>query len=177
MKNIYIIRHCTAKGQSPNAQLTNEGLIQAEKLAHVFSEIAIDRIISSPYKRAKQSIEPLAEQLKINIELDERLKERILSKQNLSNWQEKLKASFLDFDLKLIGGESSREAQARVISIIEEVFNSNYDHTILVTHGNLLALLLNYYNNNFGFDEWLSLSNPAVYILKKTDNQITYDRF
>ncbi len=64
-------------------------------------------------------------------------------------------------DLKLIGGESSHEAMARGIEVVQEAPN----HCILVTHGNLMSLLVKYYDDSFGFTEWKSLSNPDVYKL------------
>ncbi|MFZ7946018.1 histidine phosphatase family protein [Neobacillus sp. 19] len=57
------MRHCEAAGQPPEAQLTDRGLKQAIGLCEFFSNIKIDRIISSPYKRAIESIQPLAKRL------------------------------------------------------------------------------------------------------------------
>ncbi|WP_332888779.1 histidine phosphatase family protein [Paenibacillus selenitireducens] len=56
--NIYIVRHCKAEGQSPDANLTDEGYIQAERLAEFLHHKNIESIISSPYVRAVQSIFP-----------------------------------------------------------------------------------------------------------------------
>jgi len=176
MKNIYVIRHCEANGQFPEAKLTNNGLTQAEDLSAFFSNIQIDRIISSPYKRALDSITPLAKQLNVDIEIDIRLKERVLSTENLSDWFEKLGSTFDDIDLKFQGGESSKEAMLRVSEVVEEVCRNKVKNTIIVTHGNLIALLLKYYMKDFGFEEWQNLSNPDVFLLKNEDNKICYER-
>ncbi|HBU80510.1 histidine phosphatase family protein [Paenibacillus sp. UMB7766-LJ446] len=48
MKNIYVVRHCKADGQAPDAQLSAIGAEQAEKLAGFLSNKDIDYIISSP---------------------------------------------------------------------------------------------------------------------------------
>lgn len=153
MKKIYIIRHCEADGQSAEAHLTSRGSIQATDLSAFFSTIQVDRIISSPYKRAIDSIQPLAKQLNVEIEIDKRLKERVLSTENLSDWFEKLKTTFDDIDLKFEGGESSKEAMQRVSEVVENIFNSKTKNTIIVTHGNLMALLLKRYIKDFGFEE------------------------
>ncbi|MFZ7946105.1 histidine phosphatase family protein [Neobacillus sp. 19] len=79
LKRIYVIRHCEAAGQPPEAQLTDRGLKQAIGLCEFFSNIKIDRIISSPYKRAIESIQPLAKRLNIEVEIDSKLTERVLS--------------------------------------------------------------------------------------------------
>nr|WP_141431787.1 histidine phosphatase family protein [Bacillus sp. 03113] len=176
MKKIYIIRHCEAEGQPSEAQLTDIGLKQAIDLSGFFSDIKIDRIISSPYKRAIQSIQPLAKRLNVEIEVDRQLTERILSTKNLPDWFEKLRATFEDTKLKFEGGESSQEAMKRIVKVVEKVFNSDIENTIIVTHGNLLSLLLNYINKDFGFDDWQNLSNPDVFLLKKESNIVTYER-
>jgi 2,3-bisphosphoglycerate-dependent phosphoglycerate mutase len=176
LKKIYLIRHCEAEGQQAEAQLTDNGLNQASNLAEFFSDIQIDRIISSPYTRAIQSIKPLAEHLNIEIEKDHQLTERVLSTKNLPDWFEKLRTSFDNLELKFEGGESSQEAMNRIAEVVEEVFNNETNNSIIVTHGNLMALLLKYYNHDFGFEEWQNLSNPDVYLLKNEKNQVTYER-
>ncbi|QKE75796.1 hypothetical protein HPK19_08805 [Arthrobacter citreus] len=47
-KEIYIIRHCEAKGQPIGSELTERGIQQAKDLAIFFSKIKIDQIYSSP---------------------------------------------------------------------------------------------------------------------------------
>ena len=83
MTNFILIRHCQASGQEPEAQLTTEGLKQANELGGFLKHYNISRIISSPFTRAIQTITPYATNKNFEIELDERLKERILSSENL----------------------------------------------------------------------------------------------
>lgn len=169
MTKLYLIRHCQAEGQEPEAQLTADGQEQAEKLALFLVNYNINRIISSPFRRTIQSITPFANKLNLEIEVDERLKERILSSENLSDWFEKLKQSFEDVDMKCVGGESSKEATERIVSLITEVTNVQTDNVAIVTHGNISALLLNHISKNFGFDQWQKLSNPDVYVIENNN--------
>ncbi len=123
-KNIYIIRHCKAEGQPPEAPLTKMGHNQAQQLNDFFSEIMVNRIVSSPFLRAIQSVEPLSHAKSLAIEIDDRLSERRLSTANLPDWQEKLKATFLDLDLTYEGGESSQQATNRAVEVIDEALES-----------------------------------------------------
>jgi 2,3-bisphosphoglycerate-dependent phosphoglycerate mutase len=175
MKRIYLIRHCEAEGQPSEAPLTDKGHKQAIRLSEYFKGIPIDSIISSPFKRAIQSIEPLAKRENLEIETNELLTERILSNQNLSDWLEKLRATFDNLDLKYEGGESSNEAMKRIIEVVEKAFNSEAQNIMIVTHGNLLSLLLKHYNHHFGFEDWKSLSNPDVFLLKKENDKVTFE--
>lgn len=171
-KKIYLIRHCQAEGQPPESKLTAEGIKQAEKLADFLSSIKVDRIISSPFLRAVETIRPFAQKATIEIETDERLAERVLSSSSMPDWLEKLKLTFNDLDLKYEGGESSKEAMDRIIQAVNEMIESHAQNSVLVTHGNIMSLLLKSYNKSFGFDEWLQLSNPDVYCLSFKNNEV-----
>lgn len=176
MKRIYVIRHCEAEGQPPESPLTEIGLKQAMDLTHFFADMEVERIVSSPYKRAIQTIQPLANQLNIEIEINNKLAERSLSSQPLSDWQEKLKATFEDYDLKFEGGESSQEATDRIVGVLNSVINKDVENTIMVTHGNIMALLLNHYDKAFGYEDWKNLSKPDIYLLKTGNGESTYER-
>ncbi|KAA2301986.1 histidine phosphatase family protein, partial [Clostridioides difficile] len=58
MQSIYLIRHAKATGQEPHAELTDEGIRQAEKLADILAHHSITYIVSSPWKRAVQTAMP-----------------------------------------------------------------------------------------------------------------------
>lgn len=160
-KTFYLIRHCKAEGQAPDAELTAEGSRQAQALADFFEDFEVDHVISSPFTRAIQSIEPLAAARNLPIQIDDRLAERVLSTSDLPDWMEKLEQSFVDLDLKFEGGESAKEAAERGAEVMAEA----PDNALLVTHGNMMGLLLKKFEEAYGFEEWKALSNPDVYIL------------
>jgi 2,3-bisphosphoglycerate-dependent phosphoglycerate mutase len=170
-KKIYVIRHCEAEGQPPESPLTEKGYKQALELSEFLSEIKVDKVVTSPYLRAVQTIEPLAKKLKLEIELDSRLTERVLSQDNLPDWMEKLRTTFTDLELKYEGGESSKEAMNRIVEAVEDILNSNIENAVMVTHGNIMSLLIKYFNKNIGFKLWQGLSNPDVYLLRSVHNE------
>jgi 2,3-bisphosphoglycerate-dependent phosphoglycerate mutase len=175
-KKIYLVRHCEAVGQPFEANLTKQGSKQAKQLSDFFSKIKVDQIISSPFLRAIQSIEPTSNEKNIDIVLDERLSERKLSSIDLPDWLKKLEATFEDMELKFDGGESSQEATNRAISVIDEIIKSENQITIIVTHGNLMSLIIKQFNKEFGFKNWKSLSNPDIYLLKCKNNEFDCER-
>ncbi|RAV12205.1 histidine phosphatase family protein [Paenibacillus contaminans] len=164
-KRIYLVRHCKAEGQQPEAGLTVEGFGQARELAVFFAGLEVGAIISSPYKRALQTAEPLSRERDIAVERDDRLRERVLSTTDHPDWMNKLKQTYADPDLKFEGGESSREAAARGVAVIREALARDQAHTVIVTHGALMSLIINHFTPGFGYDEWKSLTNPDVYRL------------
>lgn len=171
MKMVYLVRHCSATGQLPGAELSQAGRQQANELASFFKDKNIHHIISSPYIRAVDSIQPTAQSKNIPITIDDRLAERVLSSSNLPNWLELLEQTFTDLELKLDGGESSREATDRAIKVVNESPNN----CVLVTHGNLMSLILKHFDDSIDFQDWKSLSNPDVYTLTIVNTESTIE--
>jgi 2,3-bisphosphoglycerate-dependent phosphoglycerate mutase len=163
---LYLVRHCQAAGQEPDAPLTKIGQQQAISLAGWLSEVSIGRIISSPFARAYQSIVPLSEHLGLTIEVDDRLIERVLSSVPLDNWRERLAETFIDLDLSFEGGESSRIAMMRGVSVVNQAVQQTTDPVVIVTHGNLMTLILKHFNERVGYAEWENLKNPDVYCIQ-----------
>jgi 2,3-bisphosphoglycerate-dependent phosphoglycerate mutase len=168
---IYLVRHCKAVGQEPNSLLTPEGLSQAVLLCEHFAGLLIEKIVSSPFARARHSIEPLAKDLSIPVIIDERLAERTLSTAPLDDWRQSLRDSFGDLTLRFPGGESSRDAMARGRAAIEAA-RQGASNAVVVTHGNLLTLILRSFDARFGFDDWDRLTNPDVFCIG-ADGRVT----
>ncbi|MCP3748023.1 MULTISPECIES: histidine phosphatase family protein [Paenibacillus] len=166
MKKIYFVRHAQATGQEPDARLTDEGTRQAEQLADFMENVGVEYIVSSPWIRAVRTIQPLAERRQLQVYTDLRLQERVLSGEHLDHWLDVLEQTYLDEDLKLEGGESSREAADRGIQLVQELIERAEKTVIIVTHGALLSLLIRHYDPQFGFEEWKKLSNPDIYLLE-----------
>jgi 2,3-bisphosphoglycerate-dependent phosphoglycerate mutase len=173
---VYLVRHCRPEGQAPEAPLTAEGRGQAEALADFLEGAGIERIVSSPFARALQSIAPLARRLGIEVEVDARLCERVLSTAPRPDWRERLRESFEDLDLCLEGGESSRAAMARAVAVVDELRQRSARTTAIVSHGNLLTLLLRHFDERFGFDAWQRLTNPDVFRVSLSERTALVDR-
>jgi 2,3-bisphosphoglycerate-dependent phosphoglycerate mutase len=164
MKNvIHLVRHCQATGQEPDAPLTEKGRRQAVDLAEHLEDNPIVRIVSSPYVRAVESIAPLAERLGIPVETDDRLIERVLCGAPLPDWHERLEASFIDLDLRLPGGESSRDAMARGVAAVNEIKREPGTDILVVSHGNLLTLIMKHFEDFFGYEDWERMGTPEAF--------------
>lgn len=150
------------------------GKQQAKQLTTFFTDKLVDQIISSPFIRAQETIKWVANKQSLPVQLDDRLSERVLSTVNLSDWIEKLKATFSDRGLTFSGGESSEQATARIYQVVDEL--DDYSRTILVTHGNIMSLLLRKFDESIGFKEWSKLTNPDVYKLTITGDHASLER-
>ena len=171
MHRIVLVRHAAATGQDATAALTAEGEHQARMLADLLLQYQIQRVISSPFVRATESVAPFCRRAALRLETDDRLVERVLSARNLPDWREHLGRSFEDLDYRLEDGESSRAAQARGMAAVRAALASG-ERCVLVTHGNLLALILKSIDASVGFDVWSRLSNPDAFALHVEDGEL-----
>ena len=166
MCQLILVRHCEAAGQQPGAALTDNGSEQAHELAEFLSSAPVDRIVASAYVRAQQSIEPLAERLGLPVHIDPRLNERNLSPRPIANWRDVVRQSFEDWDLRAPGGETAREVLARAWECLNNILGECHRLPLVVTHGNLISLVLHSLDSSFGYAGWLGLTNPDVYGLQ-----------
>ena len=161
MKKIFLVRHCEATGQPADSELTANGFKQASQMVEILQKFDVKRVIASPFTRAVQSIEPFCQASELLLETDERLVERDLGLGIVDDWLERYRVTFEDVNVKYGDGESSHEAMQRILSVIEEAESQ----TLLVSHGNLVALALMYYGQEDGFTYWERLSNPDLFVL------------
>ncbi len=162
---LLLVRHCQAISQSPDAGLTKVGIGQAERLADFLCDYPVDFIATSRYARARQTIKPYSENAGLPIHQDRRLNERILSAEPIADWQRFVRRSFDDPDLRAPGGESAHQALRRAEAALKEILHGEHRLPLVVTHGNVMALLLHSMDATFGYRGWKSLTNPDVYML------------
>jgi 2,3-bisphosphoglycerate-dependent phosphoglycerate mutase len=172
-RRVLLVRHCQSSGREPEAPLTPLGHQQAVTLAAYLSQFDIRYIVTSPFRRALQTIEPFARQMQLPIHVDERFAARRLSAHPLEDWLSHISESFIDFDHRAPGGESSREAQHRGRMALEAILAQTRELPVVVTHGNLLTLILHSIDASFGFAAWERLTNPDIYLVK-VDSQKRY---
>ena len=71
---VYVVRHAKAgdradwKGDDRQRPLTKSGVRQAEALAELLENEPIDKVLSSPFVRCVQTVQPLATERKLHVE-------------------------------------------------------------------------------------------------------------
>lgn len=173
---IYMVRHAESPfvfGEEKTRRLSEKGLMDSRKIA----DIKVDCIVSSPYIRAIQTVQHLAYKKGLSIIEFEELRERPIKGLDYKMpWEELLRAikeSFIDIDFSLRGGESTRKAQQRAIPIIDKLlFECKGKNIVIGTHGNIMTIIINYYNKHYGFDFWNSTSMPDIYKMTFESNEL-----
>ena len=77
---IFLLRHAHVEyasyiGANPDASLSPTGEVQSESLCRYFDTVSLDRIISSPFKRAIQTVTPLAQFKGLPVDVEPWLRE------------------------------------------------------------------------------------------------------
>ena len=159
MITCYIIRHAAKeRGAFFNPRLRHQdepisaqGLIEAQKLCPVFAEKSIAAIYVSGYQRTRQTIEPVAQQLRLAPIVDERLNEidngRLdgLTDEQIQQTYPDVWQAFLSrsADFRFPEGESGADAQQRLVAFLEEKRRQHDgENIILVSHEGLIRLLM-----------------------------------
>lgn len=180
MIRLLLIRHATTdsvgerlSGRTPGVHLNEEGHMQAQALAKRIAHLPIARVYSSPLERAIETAVPLAEQLKQQVVVEEELVELHCGEWTGCTFEAlREQPAFQRFNTfrsasRIPGGESMLEAQARMIAVIQELYDRHRDATIaVVSHGDLIkAALAHYAGIHLDMVQRLEISPASVSIL------------
>lgn len=169
--DILLIRHADpvpvgTPGVADNDRpLSEDGREAAAELADELEGYEITAIYSSPYARAVETVERLAERRGLRVQLIDDLRERLLSTEPHDGWRETLARSWSDADFALPGAESGRIAQRRGIGTLDLLRSRHPDggRLVLSSHGNLISLMLQALEPEVGLDFHLAMPTPAIY--------------
>ncbi|GHU33115.1 phosphoglycerate mutase [Spirochaetia bacterium] len=167
---VYFIRHAESDISIKNDMerpLTNDGKNNSIKIVEKFNKIIFENIYSSPYKRTIQTIEPLAKRQNKEIIIIDDFRERKIGNVWIDNFEEFSKRQWENFNYKLDNGESLFEVQKRNIKNLEKILLKNKGEIIAIgTHGTALSTIINYYNRNFGYEDFKQLVPIMPYIVR-----------
>lgn len=167
LRKIYFIRHSirdTNIKHEVEAPLTDDGYDLAELLVPIFESINITAIYSSPYNRAIETIVPIAESKKIDINIVTDLKERVIGTW-VKDFDSFTKQQWDDFDYLIEDGESLNDVRHRMLRTFNTILSRSTGDIIVSGHGTSFAVLFNYFTPDFGYESWRNMTMPDVYCL------------
>ena len=176
---VYLIRHAHATWTPDEERpLSAQGMRAAIGVANALCAMPISRIVSSPYRRAVQTVQPLADRLDLAVEIEYDLRERSLGKPELgTGFISAVEATWSDPSFVHPGGESNETAQKRALAVVERLLGVRTgSHIALSTHGNLLALVVQHFDRRVGFDFWRALSMPDIFALRVDEGRVSLNR-
>lgn len=165
---VYFVRHAesdfTVK-EDLERPLTEKGKKDSLKVTSILIDKNITAIYSSPFKRSIDTIKDFSEKINLEIKIVDDFRER-----NVGKWVEDFgeysKRQWEDFDFKIDNGESLKEVQERYISSLFRAINNSRGKNIAIgTHGTALSTVMNYFNQDFGFDDFWEMVDKVPYVL------------
>ena len=166
MTTIFFIRHaqpdesCRDDSARP---LTALGASDVPRVAEALAPFPVDAVYSSPYRRAYDTVAPMAAGRGLEIITDYRLRER----EQGENSRLHLEARWADFTCAEPGGEGIGSVQRRNVEAILEILSSHPGQTVAVgTHGTALSAILNHFDPSIGLEWFRDIWHAMPYILK-----------
>ncbi|MCL1823726.1 MAG: histidine phosphatase family protein [Oscillospiraceae bacterium] len=175
MTTIYFIRHAQSDYSVRDAQtrpLTEKGLADRVSATAFLSDKNIDKVLSSPFKRAVDTVADFAEKFGFEIETIDDFRERRSDLDKLrtdEDFSDFMKKQWADFSYTMSDGECLAEVQERNIAALEKVLINYKDKNIVIgTHGTALSVIINYYDNTYGYEDFMEMVDKLPWAVKMT---------
>ena len=170
MTTIYFVRHAKPNYQNHNdrlRELTEKGLEDSRSVTAFLSDKKIDLILSSPYRRAIDTIKNFADKNEMPILIVDDFRERKVDTAWIDDFESFCKSQWEDFNFKLPGGESLKEVQSRNIRALKKILQKYKGKNIVIgTHGTSLSTIIHYFNHSFGYENFQEIRNFMPWILQ-----------
>ena len=173
--NLYFVRHAhsTYSSDELGRPLSERGLVDARKVTEILKGKNIDYVVSSPYKRAIQTVEGIATYIDKGIEIENDFKERKLAAEPVKDFTRAITKVWENPSFSWDGGESNIVAQKRGIDIFLKILDKYEGKNVVIgTHGNIMVLIMNYFDKKFDFHFWQELDMPDIYRLSFDNNKL-----
>jgi 2,3-bisphosphoglycerate-dependent phosphoglycerate mutase len=168
MTSFYLIRHAHAEFSSDEQRpLSASGQEMAQEAANLLDAYPVTCIYSSPARRALQTVAPLSGRLGLPVHIEHALRERDMGAVEPEvDFFSAVQQTWQDPSHAFPGGESNTVAQLRGIAVIKRLTERHLgEHLAISTHGNLMTLMMNYYDARCDYDFWKALTMPDIYLL------------
>lgn len=166
--NLYFVRHAHSV-YSPDEYhrpLSERGLQDAQRVTEILKSESIDHVLSSPYRRAIQTVKGISDYLETEVVIVKDFKERVLAGQRVAHFDEAIAKVWADEQYAWPGGESNHSARNRGLRAAMKVLESYEGQNVVIgTHGNIMVLIMNGFDSQYDFRFWKELAMPDLYKL------------
>ncbi|MCP8615415.1 histidine phosphatase family protein [Salirhabdus salicampi] len=172
---IFFVRHAHSiyTPDELRRPLSNRGMEDTKRVTNRLKQEEIDCVISSPYKRAIQTVEGVAKQLNQKVIIEADLRERKLAGVSVDNFDYASEKVWSDYSFSWSGGESNVVAQQRGVKTMMWILQTYKGENIVIgTHGNIMVLIMNYFDEKYGYSFWKQLNMPDIYKLSFHDRSL-----
>lgn len=172
MTTIYFIRHAQPNYDNHDdmsRELSVKGLQDRKLVTKFLSDKHIDAVLSSPYKRAIDTVADFAESVNLEIEMIEDFRERRVDNEWITDFNAFCMKQWENFRYKLSDGESLEEVQNRNIGALDSVLEKYSGKNIAIgSHGTALSTIINYYDKKFGYSDFEKIKDLMPWVVEFT---------
>ena len=170
MTNIYFVRHAEPNYNNHDdmtRELSPKGMKDRELVTEFLADKQVDIVISSPYKRAVDTVAHFASLRNLPITTIHDFRERKVDSVWFDDFDAFTRNQWADFNYKLIDGETLAEVQRRNISALQEVIERYKGKTVVIgSHGTALSKVINYFVPQFGIEEFTRIKSIMPWIVR-----------
>lgn len=167
---VYFVRHASANYNNHDdmtRELTSRGMEDRRLVTELLADKSIDIVLSSPYKRAVDTVKEFADLRGLPIHIIDDFRERAVGNEWLEDFDGFARRQWEDFSYNLPGGEGLGEVQRRNIDALERVLENYRGKNIVIgSHGTALSTVINYYDSSFGYREFCEIKNLMPWVVR-----------
>lgn len=166
---IYFVRHAEpdlSNHDDASRGLTKKGLADRRLVTEFLADRNISAVLSSPFKRAVETVKELADLKGLPVITVDDFRERKVDNIWIEDFNGFCKRQWSDFDYKLHDGESLMEVQRRNIAALQRVLREYAGGSIVIgTHGTALSTIINYYDSSFGYEQFSEIKGLMPWLV------------
>lgn len=172
MTTLYFVRHAQPNYDNHNdltRELSPKGLADRLLINRLLENVHVYAVLSSPFRRAMDTVRPLADSRGLPIITVDDFRERRIADGWIEDFSGYARAQWEDFDYKRPGGESLREVQRRNLAALERVLQQYAGQTVVIgSHGTALSTIVHHFAPPFGYAGFESVRNLMPWVVRFT---------
>ena len=175
MTTVYFVRHAEPNYNNHDdlsRELSAKGLRDRELVTRFLMDKDVDTVVSSPYRRAFDTVSDFAQVKGLAVSTIDDFRERRVDSGWIEDFDAFCRTQWADFSYALSDGESLGEVQERNISALKKLIRDYAGKTIVVgSHGTALSTIINYYDKSFGYPEFKKIQGLMPWVVRFTFEQ------
>lgn len=178
MTQIYFVRHAEPNYRNHDdatRELSPRGMADRELVTDFLMDKDIHAVLSSPYRRAVDTVRHFADTVRLPVVHIADFREREVADEWIDDFNSFSRRQWADFEYALPGGECLREVQARNIAALLQVLRDYADqHVVIGGHGTAISTVLNHYVPSFGNEGFERIRRLMPWIVRLDFDGLTF---
>lgn len=170
MTRIYFVRHAEPNYRNhddASRELSPRGMAERELVTAFLLDKEISAVLSSPYRRAVDTVRHFADTVRLPVIHVNDFREREVANEWIDDFNSFSRQQWADFDYALPGGECLRVVQERNIAALQLVLQEYEGQNVVIGgHGTAISTVLNHYDPSFGNDGFERIRRLMPWIVR-----------